>query len=130
METTEHLYRDLIDNFTGVLYSTDPAGIVDFVSPRVLDFTGYDADHVKGRHFSFLVLPEDLPVVYDHYARQLRDRTRETTLEFRALTRDGDTKWVEQIAVLRQQNGTIAGFHCFVRDISEKKALQSELGRA
>ncbi len=42
METTEHHYRDLIDNFTGVIYSTDPAGLIDYVSPRVLDLTGYD----------------------------------------------------------------------------------------
>jgi PAS domain S-box-containing protein len=128
METTEHHYRDLIDNFTGVIYSTDPAGLIDYVSPRVLDLTGYNATNVTGRHFSFLVLPEDLPAVYDHYTRQLLSRTRETTLEFRALTRDGETKWVEQIAVLREKDGIPTGFQCFVRDISEKKALQSELG--
>jgi PAS domain S-box-containing protein len=128
METTEHHYRDLIDNFTGVIYSTDPAGLIDYVSPRVLDLTGYDATSVRGRHFSFLVLPEDLPAVYDHYTRQLRSRTRETTLEFRALARDGETKWVEQIAVLREKDGISTGFQCFVRDISEKKALQTELG--
>ncbi len=75
-------------------------------------------------------MPEDLPAVYDHYTRQLRSRTRETTLEFRALTRDGETKWVEQIAVLREKGGIPTGFQCFVRDISEKKTLQVELGIA
>jgi len=121
METTEHHYRDLIDNFTGVIYSTDPTGVIDFVSPRVLDLTGYDPSNVTGQHFSFLVIPEDLPAVIDHYTRQLKSRTRETTLEFRALTRDGGTKWVEQIAVLREKDGIPTGFQCFVRDISEKK---------
>jgi PAS domain S-box-containing protein len=93
----------------------------------VLDLTGYDPSNVTGQHFSFLVIPEDLPAVIDHYTRQLKSRTRETTLEFRALTRDGGTKWVEQIAVLREKDGIPTGFQCFVRDISEKKALLSEL---
>jgi PAS domain S-box-containing protein len=128
METTAHQYRDFIENFTGVIYSTGPAGVIDYVSPRVVELTGYDPAAVKGRHFSFLVLPEDLSAVYDHYARQVKTRSHETTLEFRSLTRDGAIKWVEQIAVLREKDGSISGFQCFVRDISEKKALQSELG--
>ena len=129
METTDQKYRDLIDNFTGVIYSTDPGGIIDFVSPRVLDLTGYEEADVTGRHFSFLVEPAELQKVYDHYARQLQNRTRETALEFRALTRDGSTKWVEQIAVLQIKDDAVTGFHCFVRDVSEKKALQSELDK-
>jgi PAS domain S-box-containing protein len=120
-------YRELIDHFSGVIYSTDLNGIIDFVSPRVLALTGYYADEVVGRHFSFLVDPADLQAVTDHYMQQVQRQMPETTLEFQAVMRGGRRIWVEQIAVLRSGKGVLTGFQCFVRDISEKKALRLAL---
>jgi PAS domain S-box-containing protein len=120
-------YREIVDHFSGVIYSADTDGIIDFVSPGVLGLMGYYADEVVGRHYSFLVDPDSFAMVAEHYVRQLERRTAETTLEFRALTRTGRKKWVEQIAVLREKEGAVAGFQCFVRDISETKALRLAL---
>jgi PAS domain S-box-containing protein len=119
--------REIVDHFSGVIYSADTDGIIDFVSPGVLALMEYYADKVVGRHYSFLVDPESLAMVAEHYVRQLERRTAETTLEFQALTRTGRKKWVEQIAVLREKEGVVAGFQCFVRDISETKALRLAL---
>jgi PAS domain S-box-containing protein len=120
-------YRELIDHFSGVIYSTDLNGVIDFVSPRVLALTGYYADEVVGRHFSFLVEPADLPAVADHYRQQVQRKIAETTLEFQATMRGGRKIWVEQIAVLRAAKGILTGFQCFVRDISDKNALRQAL---
>jgi PAS domain S-box-containing protein len=120
-------YREIVDHFSGVIYSADTDGIIDFVSPGVLALMGYYPDEVVGRHYSFLVDPESFGMVAEHYVRQLERRTLETTLEFRALTRTGRRKWVEQIGVLREKEGVVAGFQCFVRDISETKALRLAL---
>jgi|GEM_PF-5465975 PAS domain S-box-containing protein len=120
-------YREIVDHFSGVIYSADIDGIIDFVSPGILALMGYYADEVVGRHYSSLVDPDSFAMVAEHYVRQLERRTAETTLEFRALTRTGRKKWVEQIAVLREKEGVVAGFQCFVRDISETKALRLAL---
>jgi PAS domain S-box-containing protein len=120
-------YRELIDHFSGVIYSTDLNGVIDFVSPRVLALTGYYADEVVGRHFSFLVDPTDLPAVANHYGQQVQQQMPETTLEFQAIMRGGRRIWVEQIAVLRSAKGMLSGFQCFVRDISDKNALRVAL---
>ncbi|HEV3327434.1 MAG TPA: response regulator [Puia sp.] len=120
-------YRELIDQFSGVIYSTDLNGVIDFVSPRVLSLTGYYADEVVGRHFSFLVDPADLPAVADHYTQQVQRQMPETTLEFQAVMRGGRRIWVEQIAVLRSGKGALTGFQCFVRDISDKNSLRVAL---
>jgi PAS domain S-box-containing protein len=125
--TSDSRYREIVDHFSGVIYSADTDGVIDFVSPGVLALMGYYEDEVVGRHYSFLVDPESFTMVAEHYVRQLERRTRETTLEFRAMTRTGRRKWVEQIAVLREKEGAVAGFQCFVRDISETKALRLAL---
>src|SRR6185312_6887154 len=123
----EFRYREIVDHFSGVIYSADTDGVIDFVSPGVLGLMGYYEDEVVGRHYSFLVDPEFFAMVAKHYVRQFGRQTMETTLEFRAMTRTGRRKWVEQIAVLRKKEGVVAGFQCFVRDISETKALQLAL---
>ena len=120
-------YREFIDHFSGVIYSTDLNGVIDFVSPRVLALTEYYSDEVLGRHFSFLVDPADLAAVSDHYMRQVKLQVPETTLEFQAVMRGGRRIWVEQIAVLRSGKGMLTGFQCFVRDISDKNVLRQAL---
>jgi PAS domain S-box-containing protein len=120
-------YREIVDHFSGVIYSADSDGIIDFVSPGVLALMGYYPDEVLGRHYSFLVDPDSFAMVAEHYVRQLERKTTETSLEFRALTRTGRKKWVEQIAVLQEKEGVVVGFQCFVRDISETKALRLAL---
>jgi hypothetical protein len=128
METpTPPDYRALIDNISGVVYTTDIRGQIEFASAGVQDLTGYTPEELKGQHFSFLVAPECLKMVYEHYGAQMGKTTRETILEFYCLTRKGEKKWVEQTALLLQRKDGTRGFQCFVRDISEKKDFQRQL---
>jgi len=127
LQHSEAQYRTLIENFSGVIYSSDSNGRITFSSPGVLELTGYHPEEVMGRSYAFLVDPESLEKVNAHYSRQFKEGIRETMLEFYAITRSGQRKWVEQIALLMTLNDRPAGFQCFVRDISEKKALREEL---
>jgi len=97
---TQPDYRELIDNLTGVIYTTDIRGLIEFASAGVHALTGYTPEELVGQHFSLLVDPEELQKVYDHYNGQVREATHETLLEFRCLTRTGEKKWVEQTALL------------------------------
>lgn len=120
-------YRELLDNVSGVIYTTDIRGSIEFASAGVYALTGYTPEELIGRHFSFLVAPEYLAAVYDHYNDQLKTSTRETQLEFRCVSRQGEKKWVEQTALLLERADESYGFQCFVRDISEKKRIQQQL---
>jgi PAS domain S-box-containing protein len=120
-------YRELIDNLSGVIYTTDMRGLVEFASGGVLALTGYTPEELIGQHFSLLVDPEEVQRVYDHYNGQVKMTTRETILEFRCLTRSGQRKWVEQMALLLTRKDGTQGFQCFVRDISEKRDVQRQL---
>jgi len=124
---TQPDYRELIDNLTGVIYTTDIRGLIEFASAGVHALTGYTPEELVGQHFSLLVDPEELQKVYDHYNGQAREATRETHLEFRCLTRTGEKKWVEQTALLLHRKDGSQGFQCFVRDISEKRDVQRQL---
>ena len=120
-------YRELIDNVSGVIYTTDIRGQIEFASAGVHALTGYTPEELVGRHFSSLVASEYLTIVYEHYTTQVKAGTRETHLEFTSVSRTGERKWVEQTALLLQRADGSLGFQCFVRDISEKKRMQQEL---
>ncbi|MBN9383208.1 MAG: response regulator [Chitinophagaceae bacterium] len=127
---SELKYRMLIENAGAVIYSTNEEGYINFASAKVLELTGYSPEELQGKHFSMLVDPTCLEEVADHYSNQISTGVRETTLNFRALTRHKEIKWVEQFAVLVVRRGKHVGFQCIVKDISETHRMKVELEKA
>jgi len=127
LQTSESKYRALIDNVSAVIYSTDQEGRIEYASPGVLSLTGYSPEELQGKRYLFLVEASFLPTVKKHYEKQFLDNIQETTLQFCTTTRSGNTKWVEQIALLLKKDGIPSGFQCMVRDITDKKQLELEL---
>src|ERR1700722_14063606 len=44
-------------------------------------------------------------------------------MEFILHTRTGKEKWVEQVVVMQMEDDLVKGFHCIVRDITERKKV-------
>ncbi len=124
---SEEKYRNIIDNVSSVVFTTNESGYFSFSSKRAYQLTGYQADEVLGMHFSELVDPEWKESVFNNYFQQWMNETTETVYEFPIITKNGYRKWVEQCAVLMLENQKPVGFHCIVRDISDKKLIQTEL---
>ena len=127
---SELKYRNLIENAGSVIYSTDIRGNITFASAKAAELTGYSLEQLQGRNFSTLVDPSCLGRVTRHYLDQVSAGIEETTLTFLTVTRNGEVKWVEQFAVLLQENGQYAGFQCMVKDVSERKLMQLELEKS
>lgn len=123
-------YRMLIENAGAVIYSTNEQGNITFTSAQAEELTGYTPEELTGRHFSMLVEPSCLMEVSRHYLHQLEKGEKESTLSFKTVTKTGEIKWVEQIAVLVLRKGRPAGFQCIVRDISEKQRMKMELEKS
>ncbi|HEY8972238.1 MAG TPA: ATP-binding protein, partial [Puia sp.] len=127
---SELKYRMLIENAGAVIFSTNEQGHITFTNPQVLELTGYTPEELTGKHFSMLVEPSCLMEVSRHYLHQLATGEKESTLNFKTVTKTGEIKWVEQFAVLLLRKGQPAGFQCIVRDISEKQRMKIELERS
>jgi len=127
LHTSESKYRTLIDNVSAVIYSTNQEGRIEYANPGVFSLTGYSPEELHGKKYLFLVEPSFLPTVKKHYEKQFINNIPETTLQFRTITRIGNIKWVEQIALLLKKDGVPSGFQCMVRDITDKKQLELEL---
>lgn len=124
---SEEKYRNIIDNVSSVVFTSNESGYFSFSSKRAFQLTGYQADEILGMHFSDLVDPAWKERVFNNYLQQWMNGTTETVFEFPIITKSGETKWVEQCAVLMFENQKPIGFHCIVRDISDKKKIQTDL---
>jgi PAS domain S-box-containing protein len=127
---SELKYRMLVENAGAVIYSTNEEGYITFISAMAFELTGYTPGELQGKHFSGLVEPSSMQEVSRHYAEQISAGTKETTLSFRIVTRNGEVKWVEQFAVLILKRGRPVGSQCIVRDISEKQRMKIELEKS
>ena len=125
LASKEVLYRNLIDNSGVVMYTTSLDGIITFTSSKGFQLTGYKMEELQGRLFSEFVTPDCLQIVTDRYRMQRDNGIEETILEFCIYTKNGGIKWVEQSAVLIVENGNPSGFQCIIKDITERKKLES-----
>lgn len=125
--TNELKYRSLIENIGAVMFTTDANGNMLFISSKASQLTGYSVDELTGKHFSILVDPDWVETITFNYVEQFKNKAEETLIEFPIITKNKETKWVEQSAVLIHDKDKLIGFQCIVRDISEKKIMQLKL---
>ncbi len=120
-------YRNIIENTSLVMYTTDINGTITFANKQVGELTGYTVEELVGKDFSFLLHPSWLQQIFNHYTNQFQQRIPSTTLEFITRTKNGQQKWVEQTTQLLMKDEQVQGYQCMVKDITEKKKIELEL---
>ncbi|MBI5155039.1 PAS domain S-box protein [Candidatus Poribacteria bacterium] len=125
LRENEARYRQMIEEAGDIVFTASLEGEFTYVNPAAQKLTGFAERELTGRKFSELVEPEWRLHVRDFYRRQIKDRVRESTLEFPLVTRDGRRKWIELRATLLGHDTKATGFQCILRDITERKAAEA-----
>ncbi|MBK5270554.1 MAG: PAS domain S-box protein, partial [Bacteroidia bacterium] len=119
-------YSNIVENSGLVLLTTDLNGNISFVNNRVGFLTGYGPTEIIGKHFSFLVDKEWIPVINNNFKEQLFTKEYELLIEFPLNVKSGSQVWVEQSSIILFDEGKPTGFQCIVKDISERKKIEVE----
>lgn len=127
LRESEKRYREFIENAGMVSFTSDTNGFFTFISNQVEALTGYTANELTGKHFTFLIEQEHMQEVVDHYRQQYLSKVHETTLKFPIVHKNGETKWVEQDTILLQKNDTLIGYQSVVKDITERTLMNQRL---
>ncbi len=123
----EKKYRTIFEHVGDVVYSSDYKGNFKILNPRVTDLTGYKPEELTGKHYSSIIAPLWRDEVTQHYFYQFKNKLEETLKEFQIVTKSGNLKWVEQKVVMMLEGDIVVEFQCSVRDISERKNMESAL---
>ena len=120
-------YQNLIENSGVVIYTTTLNGNITFTSTKASQLTGYSLEELDGMHFTKLLDDGWMDAVINKYKSQVKNCIPETLMEFCMVTKSGESKWVEQSAMLIVEDDAPVGFQCIVKEISERKQMEEVL---
>ena len=124
LKETEKKYRGIIEQNYDGYYEVDLKGRFTFVNKRVCDFLGYSEDELIGLSFRKVTAQKDIKKLFTEFNSLFRNEYPQITLEYEALTKDGESKPIECAAYLkRDSNGKKIGFYGLTRDIEIRKQL-------
>ncbi|VVB94784.1 Chemotaxis protein CheY [uncultured archaeon] len=129
LKESEEKYHTLIDNIQDGVFIIQDA-IIQFANEAFARMSGYTVKEVIGKDFRELVAPEDLEMVADRYLRRQAGEDVPHEYEFHILHKDGRTRILFNMNVgLITYRERLASMGT-VKDITEKKKLESQLLRA
>jgi|GEM_PF-749425 len=123
--------RDIIDNASDFIFTTDLAGKFTSFNPAGERITGYTQQDALQLTIRDLIDPEDAASGTALLSLALAPEQNTTArFETRFKTRDGRSIWMETSARLVVDAGRPSGLLGVARDITERKQLEDELKRA
>ncbi len=130
------LHAMVAENSRDVIILADFDGRPHYISPAVLNLTGWSPEETIHRGFNEVAHPDDLPRI-NALVNKLRLEANNTMaksamIEYRIQVRSGGYTWVESsLRVLRDPGTAIrSGILIIVRDISERKVAEELLLQA
>ncbi len=126
----ERYFRALTENCLDVLAILDRQGAFLYNSPSVKGVLGYEPKEVAGRNAFDLVHPDDAQNALLAFRRALDHPELKMTHECRFRRRDGSWCHLEVVGQNRLDDPEIRGIVLNSRDVTERKALESQLRQA
>jgi two-component system cell cycle sensor histidine kinase/response regulator CckA len=124
LRTSEEKYRLLIQNSNDAIFIAQD-GVIKFPNLKTEELLGYSADELVKTPFVNHIHPDDRAMVVENHTQRLKGQSLPSTYVFRARNKSGEEVWVEINAVRILWEGRAATLN-FVRDISEKKKLETQ----
>jgi len=119
-------YKELINNSQDLVYSTDQAGKITFISPSVLTLTGYSIDEAMGMDIAQEIYLD--PLKRKFFLAQLIEKGSVQNFEAQLIRKDGSIWWASANATLNtNKQGDITGVEGIVRDITDRKLAEEKL---
>lgn len=138
LKLSEEKYRQIAENISDLVWTTDTELNMTYVSPSVKKIIGdsvsdYLAKPVEERH-----PPDSLRNILSIFKEELEkdksyqyDKQRTRVIEAEHYKADGSTIWMSMhVSFLRDEEGVVTGVQGVSRDISESKQMEKEIMEA
>ncbi|MDM7998690.1 MAG: PAS domain S-box protein [Dehalococcoidia bacterium] len=135
LRASELRYRLLAENISDVIFTADLDMKLTYVSPSILQLTGYSAEETMSRSPDDWLTPASKDLAVRLFTKSFLDAKagkdlppalRTATLEMP--TKDGGTIWAEiKIDFLRDVSGELTGILGVARDITDRRIAEMEL---
>jgi PAS domain S-box-containing protein len=123
----EAKYRTVADHTYDWEYWSGPDGKLIYISPSCMRITGYRPQEFMDNPSlpSEIIHPEDRRIWDRH---QTEDQLAPREIQFRILTRKGETRWIEHTCrPVTDQDGRFQGYRGSNRDVTERKVAEAKV---
>lgn len=128
LQKSEALFRLMADRSGDVLLNISPDGTLLYVSPSMETIGGYPPEQLLGTSSYDLLADEDKDGVRRAHRNALLNPDETFVFEYRGIRSDGRAVWYEaHVRAMVDEAGDVTGLIGAVRDVSHRKALESQL---
>jgi diguanylate cyclase (GGDEF)-like protein/PAS domain S-box-containing protein len=125
-------YRLLVERLPAIIYTAEMGehGRWRYVSPQIEKILGYSPAEwtANPELWAELLHPDDRERALEHESGKLSSSP--PPVDYRMFTRDGETVWILDEAVLEEDEGDVPLWHGVLYDITKRKSAEQELKRA
>ncbi len=129
LRNSEIRFRALIERSADLIALTAADGTTLYVSPAVESILGELPDHFLGQSFLAFCHPEHRDRVAGVMERLVEEPSESLQIEFRAVHRDGSTRWLEATGRNMLDDAAVGGIVCNLRDATARKRAEVALRR-
>ena len=123
--------RRLVDSFPDLIFVLDISGRYTFVSPRVKEVLGYEAEEVALLELGGRTHSEDRPAVLSLFSEIVAGRQTFGSLEIRVRNKHGEWRRLRcHFSPFFDESGKIEGVIVSGRDVTDLKRLEEQLIQA
>ncbi|UCG27743.1 MAG: PAS domain S-box protein [Bacteroidales bacterium] len=128
LRESKNLYQDWFDLAPDMYFSINPDGTIKSVNRFGANYLGYKKEELIGQPVWNVVYEEDIGKVRDHILEILSEKTQQSELEFRKITKEGTILVVqERVKLILDDQGTPLEVRIICRDITEHRRFEKEL---
>ena len=125
LRASEERYKLVVENANEAIFVAQDLNI-RFSNSRLPEILGYPIGSIIDRPFVDFIHPEDRDLVVGRHKARLAGEKVESNYVFRAITSDGNIRWIEINAIKIVWNGQLASLN-FGKDITEQKQASENL---
>jgi PAS domain S-box-containing protein len=125
LEESEGKFRVLAEKaLVGICIIQDQ--VIKYANPMVLKIFGFTLEEMINKNHLELVVEEDRPLLTRHLEERMNGTSNTRSLEFRGITKEGDTINIESYGALTHYEGKPAVLESVI-DITRRKKAELEL---
>ncbi|MEQ8752080.1 MAG: PAS domain S-box protein [Coleofasciculus sp. G1-WW12-02] len=89
----EFKFRSIVENTNDILVILTPEGVIRYISPNIINLTGYTATEVESQSFEPFVHPDDVHQLWQAFNQVASTGEKLSGIEHRVRDKDGSWRW-------------------------------------
>jgi PAS domain S-box-containing protein len=126
LQESEAKFRGIAENTFDVIFITDLAGVITYISPSCSGLFQYQTSEMEGEHFSTFVQKHEMPRVMKRFTQAVEGR-KTGSIEIEVRRKDGRQAFIELNSSLVYQKGELVGTQGIIRDITHRREMETRL---